>query len=124
MMYGLGGNGCLENNMQLTVKGFPGTSSSLADYVKPLVRKNQDVFLALHIGTNDLSNNYSSDNLQRIIKSLTFKCIMYTKWSHFRKKNVDLLLKNRSTCSNTLYVLCINVLASLNTGNSSIITFV
>ena len=60
----------LNANCKEFVKTFSGaTKTCINDYVKPSVRSNPDHFI-LHVGTNDLSSDKSSEEIARSIIDL------------------------------------------------------
>ena len=60
----------LNANCKVFVKTISGAKTTCTnDYVKPSVRKSPDHFI-LHVGTNDLSSNKSSEEIARSITDL------------------------------------------------------
>ena len=60
----------LNANCKVFVKTFSGAKTTcMNDYVKPSVRRSPDHFI-LHIGTNDLSSDKSSEEIARSVIDL------------------------------------------------------
>ena len=57
-----------KNNVH--VKCFPGaTTSDMADYIKPTMRRDPDV-VVLHVGTNDLRSDSSSKEIAKSVMDI------------------------------------------------------
>ena len=60
----------LQPNDKLYVKTFNGaTIEDMRDYVKPTLKRNSDL-IVLHVGTNDLRNEKTADNIASDIMKL------------------------------------------------------